>query len=95
MAYKEQFGDMLVPANYINKKTGYKLGQTVSNIRTGKKKLDEWNALSEEEKEKIKRPESRVLRDEEYTQLTNEGFIWKPPKGPKKKEIIIEQGLSA
>ena len=76
MAYKDKFGDMLVPALYINKATGYKLGQDVSHIRQGKKTLDEWNALSKEQKSKTSKPTGYLLTEDKYKQLTSEGFVW-------------------
>ena len=88
-------GDLLVPYDYVNEKTGYKLGSTVNGIRTYKKALNKWNALSKEEQEKTNKPTKYVLTEDKYMQLTDEGFVWKAPKGLKKKEIITEQGLSA
>ena len=95
IAYKEEFGNLLVTAKYINEKTGDKLGQIVSGIRTGKKKLDEWNALSEEEKVKTKKPTGYILPEGQYKQLTDAGFVWevrKKKKGGTEQEV--EQGLS-
>ncbi|MBQ8522542.1 MAG: Helicase associated domain protein, partial [Clostridia bacterium] len=94
MIYKQEYGNLEVPQSYINKETSYKLGRTVSNIRTGKKTLDEWKALNKEEQAKTKEPKKYVLQEDEYTQLTNEGFIWVAACGRKKKQIA-EQGLSA
>ena len=92
MIYKDKFGDLAVPWNYVNKATGYRLGQTVSSIRQGKKRLDEWDALSEEEKQKTKKPGKMILKDEEYQQLEAEGFVW---DASRKKQVVTEQELSA
>ena len=91
MTYKEKFGNLVVPYRYVNKITGYKLGGQVNSIRTGKKALDEWNALSEEEQAKTKKPTRHVLTEEQYTELTAEGFVWEV----RKKKQMVEQGLSA
>ena len=64
VAYKAEFGDLLVPQRYFCK-DGYKLGQKVTDIRAGVK------PLKEDQKYKgIK------LDDEQKQRLDEIGFIW-------------------